>query len=73
MNGKGRSIDNISIERFFMTLKYDKIYINDYSNNTEFKPGIDRYIYFYNFGRLHSALDYMKPMEVDRKERLKAA
>lgn len=64
MNGKGRSIDNIAIERFFRTLKYDEIYINEYSSISELKKGISRYMNFYNHERFHSALNYQKPMNV---------
>lgn len=64
MNGKGRSIDNIAIERFFRTLKYDEIYINEYSSISELKKGISRYMNFYNHERFHSALGYDKPMNV---------
>jgi len=64
MNGKGRSIDNIAIERFFRTLKYDEIYINDYQNISELRNGIDKFMHFYNFNRFHSALGYKKPMNV---------
>jgi putative transposase len=64
MNGKGRSIDNIAIERFFRTLKYDEIYINDYQSVGELRNGIARYMHFYNFNRFHSALGYRKPMNV---------
>jgi putative transposase len=64
MNGKGRSIDNIAIERFFRTLKYDEIYINEYQNVRELREGINKYMYFYNHNRFHSALGYKKPMNV---------
>jgi len=64
MNGKGRPIDNIAIERFFRTLKYDEIYINKYSSISELRKGIDGYINFYNNDRFHLALDYDKPMNV---------
>lgn len=64
MNGKGRSIDNIAIERFFRTLKYGNIYINDYKTIPELKEGVKNYIYKYNFKRFHSALNYQKPMNV---------
>jgi len=64
MNGKGRSIDNIAIERFFRTLKYDEIYLNEYASISDLRKGIDRYINFYNFDRFHSALGYEKPMNV---------
>lgn len=64
MNGKGRSIDNIIIERFFRTLKHNNIYINDYQSIKELKEGIQSYIYKYNFKRFHSAIGYQKPMNL---------
>lgn len=64
MNGKGRSIDNIAIERFFKTLKYDEIYLNDYANVAELRKGIDDYMRYYNFNRFHSAIGYQKPMNL---------
>ncbi len=64
MNGKGRSIDNIVIERFFRTLKHNNIYISDYQSIKDLKQGVDAYIYKYNFKRFHSSLNYKKPMNV---------
>ena len=64
MNGKGRSIDNIAIERFFRTLKYDEIYLNEYQDAKELKRGVARFIEFYNCRRFHSSLGYKKPMNV---------
>lgn len=64
MNGKGRSIDNIVIERFFRTLKHSNIYINDYKSIKELKEGIDCYIHKYNFKRFHSSIGYQKPMNL---------
>jgi putative transposase len=64
MNGKGRSIDNIAIERFFRTLKHSNIYISDYQDIKELKKGVKEYIYKYNFKRFHSAIQYQKPMNV---------
>lgn len=66
MNGKGRSIDNIVIERFFRTLKYNCIFINDFNNITELKEGINNYIDKYNNQRFHSSIGYQKPMNVYR-------
>ncbi len=67
MNGKGRSIDNIMIERFFRTLKHNNIYISDYKTIKELKEGVAEYIYKYNFKRFHSSLNYKKPMNVYMK------
>jgi putative transposase len=64
MNGKGRSIDNIMIERFFRTLKHNNIYINEYQTIKELKTGIKNYIYKYNFKRFHSSINYKKPMNL---------
>lgn len=62
MNGKGRSIDNIAIERFFRTLKHSNIYISDYQTIKELKEGVKNYIHKYNFKRFHSSINYQKPM-----------
>lgn len=64
MNGKGRSIDNIVIERFFRTLKYNCIFINEFNNVKELKEGIDNYLNKYNYHRFHSSIGYKKPMNV---------
>lgn len=64
---KRRSIDNIAIERFFRTFKYENIYISDYQSIKELKTGILNYIYFYNHNRFHSTLNYQKSMNVYKK------
>ena len=66
MNGKGRSIDNIVIERFFRTLKYNCIFINDFKDIAELKGGINNYMDKYNNQRFHSSIGYQKPMNVYR-------
>jgi len=63
MDAKGRSIDNIVIERFWRTLKYENVYPSSYTNIKEAKAGIREYIDIYNKERLHSALDYLTPNE----------
>ena len=73
MNGKGRSINNIAIERFFRTFKCEEVYINDCQNIAGLRAGIARYMDFYNFNRFHSVRGYKKPMEVYRTTRLKVA
>jgi len=64
MNGKGRSIDNIVIERFFKTLKYNCIFINDFMGIKDLRDSIGNYITKYNFHRFHSSIGYQKPMNV---------
>ena len=73
MNGKGRSIDNIAIERFFRTLKYEEVYIKEYENVKELRSGIRDFITFYNSQRFHSSLGYRKPMNVYLDHRAEAA
>ncbi|BCD92526.1 hypothetical protein fh0823_26650 [Francisella halioticida] len=64
MNAKGRSIDNIAIERFWRTLKYENVYPASYITMKEAKVGIKEYIDIYNNERLHSSIGYMTPDEV---------
>ena len=64
MNGRGRSIDNIMIERFFRTLKHSNIYISDYQNIKELKEGIKCFMHKYNYKRFHSSIGYQKPMNL---------
>jgi putative transposase len=64
MDAKGRSIDNIAIERFWRSLKYEDVYPNSYKNIKEARKGISEYIEIYNSERLHSALNYKTPDEI---------
>ena len=64
MDGKGRSIDNIAIERFWRSLKYENVYLNDYTNKREAEQGIKEYIELYNSKRLHSTIGYETPDNV---------
>jgi len=68
MDAKGRSIDNIVIERFWRTLKYEDVYPSSYETIKEARTGIDEYIKIYNSERLHSSLDYLTPDEVYYKQ-----
>jgi putative transposase len=64
MDGKGRCLDNIFIERFWRSLKYENIFIHDYKSVTELKHGISKYMQFYNTERFHQSLEYKTPDEV---------
>ncbi len=67
MDSKGRAIDNIFMERFWRTIKYEEIYPSGYLNIKEARVGIEKYIHKYNNLRLHSALNYDMPMNVYRE------
>lgn len=63
-DGVGRCIDNIRIERFWRTLKYEDVHIRDYANVTEARLGISEFIAYYNNERPHQALQYNRPRNV---------
>ena len=64
IDAKGRSIDNIAIERFWRSTKVERIYLNEYNSINELKEDIKNYIDFYNYQRFHQTLSYKKPMEM---------
>lgn len=64
MDGKGRVMDNIFIERLWRSLKYEEIYLKEYSTVTELRKELKKYFEFYNFERLHQALGSRTPAEV---------
>jgi putative transposase len=64
MDGKGRYLDNIFIERLWRSLKYEDVYIKAYASVREARQGIGGWLTFYNDIRLHQALNYRTPREV---------
>jgi putative transposase len=64
MDGSGRYIDNLFIERFWRTLKYEEVYLKAYQDAREARTEIGRYIQFYNAERPHQTLGYKTPAEV---------
>lgn len=64
MDGKGRALDNIFTERLWRSVKYEEVYLNDYSSPNHARQGITDYLDFYNHRRLHQALDYQTPASV---------
>lgn len=66
MDGKGRAIDNIFIERFWLSLKYEKIYLEPCDNGLELYHKIKDYMKFYNMERPHQRLGYKRPVEMFR-------
>lgn len=63
-DGKGRVFDNIFVERLWRSVKYEEVYLQDYGSVANAKESLGRYFEFYNFPRLHQALDYQPPATV---------
>lgn len=61
MDGRGRCMDNIFIERLWRSLKYEEVYLKDYATVTDAREGLGKYFRFYNEERLHQSLDYRTP------------
>jgi putative transposase len=64
MDGRGRCLDNVFVERLWRTVKYEDIYLYGYESVLELQRGLQRYFPFYNGERLHQALDYRTPAAV---------
>lgn len=64
MDGKGRATDNICIERFWRSIKYEEIYLNEYKSVKSLNRAIEKYMNTYNKKRLHSAIGYKTPNEI---------
>jgi putative transposase len=67
MDGRGRAMDNIFVERLWRSVKYEEVYLHDYRHVPEAISGLGGYFRFYNDERLHQALDYQTPAEVYRQ------
>ncbi len=64
MDGRGRALDNVFVERLWRTVKYEDIYIRGHEGVPELLRGLARYFAFYNHARLHQALGYRTPAAV---------
>lgn len=64
MDGRGRALDNVFIERLWRTVKYDHIYLWDYETPWQLETGLEQYFAFYCHKRLHSSLNYQTPAAV---------
>ena len=64
MDGKGRWVDNVFIERLWRSLKYEEVYLKAYDTPKEAKDGIGEWMRFYNNKRTHQALDRKTPEQV---------
>ncbi len=66
MDGKGRAIDNIFIERLWKSVKYECVYLHAYEDGVKLYEGLRDYFHFYNTERLHQSLDYKTPESLYR-------
>ena len=64
MDGVGRATDNICIERFWRSIKYEEVYLNEYKNIKVLNRAIEKYMNTYNSKRLHSTIGYKTPNEI---------
>jgi putative transposase len=64
MDGKGRAIDNIFIERLWRSVKYENLYLHVYEDGLSLYKGLQQYFSFYNGERGHQSLDYVTPENV---------
>jgi putative transposase len=64
MDGKGRAVDNIYIERLWRSVKYEEIYLNEYKSVDELRKALKNYFHFYNHERPHQTFESATPREV---------
>jgi len=64
MDGRGRALDNVFVERLWRTVKYENVYLQDYATGAECQAGLSSYLTFYCEQRPHQSLGYRTPAEV---------
>jgi putative transposase len=64
MDGKGRAIDNVFIERLWRSVKYEEVYLKSYTTGIDAHSGLKKYFHFYNKIRTHSSLANCTPSEI---------
>jgi putative transposase len=64
MDGRGRALDNVFIERLWRTVKYEEVYVNSYQSVWELEDRLEKYFCFYNCERPHQSLGYRVPASV---------
>jgi putative transposase len=64
MDGRGRALDNVFVERLWRTVKYEEVYLREYVDAIDARTSLRRYLRFYNQARRHQSLDRRTPAEV---------
>jgi len=67
MDGRGRAIDNVFIERLWRSVKYEEVYLRDYTDGWRAEDSLSAYFRFYNEERIHQALGYRTPLDIYRQ------
>ena len=67
MDGRGRALDNVFVERLWRTVKYEHVFLNEYIDGVELQRGLSKYFLHYNESRPHMSLKYECPANVFRK------
>ena len=68
MDGRGRALDNVFVERLWRSVKYEEVYLKDYEDGWAAEASLARYFDFYRHRRLHQALDYSTPAAVYKQQ-----
>jgi len=71
MDGRGRALDNVFVERLWRSLKYEEVYLKDYANGWVAEESLGNYFRFYCDRRLHQSFGYRTPIEMYSAKRLK--
>ena len=64
MDGRGRALDNVFVERLWRSVKYEEVYLKEYCDGWEAESSLASYFRFYCHERMHQSLEYRTPMEV---------
>jgi putative transposase len=64
MDGRGRALDNVFVERLWRTIKYEEVYLKEYANGWEAESSLTSYFQFYCEERMHQSLNYRTPSQV---------
>jgi putative transposase len=72
MDGKGRALDNVFIERLWWSVKYEHVYLHDHTSVRSLHSGLGKYLDYFNRERLHQSLEYHTPWAVYQGEQVVA-
>ena len=64
MDGRGRALDNVFIERLWRSVKYENVFLHSYDSGKSLHEGLNKYFHFYNNQRPHQNLNYQAPEQV---------